>query len=503
VSAGQADGLAAGMEQGSRVLAQTEPRPGRLWGGVAVGVAFVIFLWWEFLHRGVYAYSTALYPFDDADEWRYTACSRLVEHGYSLFDQVFSAQPPLFFVSLASGMRLFGDSITGARATEIIFGAVALGATAWTAYELAGPIAAGAAALALAVSPAFLIYSHTVEAEVPMMAFVTLSLALALAYRRTDRLALLVLSGLSLAAATLIKLFALEAVLPVLWMIAVQSPSRRNLARDVAVFGASAVLPVLIELALVSPGQQWQQVVTLHDRVASLRLPNLVPPTTILKDFLTFDAGLTAVALAGLLTVILARRIGDAVFLGLWSVGGLIMLLFFRPLFPHHAAILSSSLAVCAGVGAGVLAERWREKSWLSAPLVAAALAYLALLPRLVHADLRTLQTPPPSSLSVLAAYVQRTTPTTAFVASDNVRVAEQAHRLVPPPLCDPSNVRLLAGFMTAGDLIAATERYRAQLVIPLGNYNSVPGYLRWVKAHYRPVQVLGGGLVYRRRPGL
>jgi hypothetical protein len=487
------------METSSRSPGYTPTRPERLWARIAVGSAFTLFLVWEFLHRGVYAYSTALYPFDDADEWRYTACSRLVEHGYSLFDQVFSAQPPLFFLSLASGMRLFGDSISGARATEVAFGAVALGATVWTAWEIAGPVAGAVAAIVLAVSPAFLIYSHAVEAEVPMMAMVTLSLALALSYRSTGRVPLLVLSGLSLAAATLIKLFALDAILPVLWIIAMHEHSVRQRARSAAVFAGSTVIPVLIDLGLVSPRRQWEQVVSLHNRVAGLHLANLVPPATILRQFLTFDAGLTVMAVAGILTVMLARRVTDAGFLGSWLVGTLVMLFVFRPLFPHHAAILSTSQAVCAGVGAGVLRDLWHERRWLlGLPLGTAGLAYLVFLPRLVHADVRTLQAPPPSNVTVLAAYVQRSTSTTAFVAADNVRVAEEAHRLVPPPLCDPSNVRLLAGYMTTADLISATRRYRAQLVIPLGNYNAVPGYIRWVKAHYRPVQVPGGGLVYR-----
>ena len=182
------------METQTPVPGATLSRGARLATAVSIGFAFVFYLVWEFLHRGVYAYSTALYPFDDADEWRYTACSRLVEHGYSLFDQVFSAQPPLFFLSLASGMRVFGDSITGARGTEVAFGAIALAATAWMAWELAGPISAAVAAAALAVSPTFLVYSHAVEAEVPMMALVTLSLALVVSYRRTGRVPLLVLS---------------------------------------------------------------------------------------------------------------------------------------------------------------------------------------------------------------------------------------------------------------------------------------------------------------------
>ena len=276
----------------------------------------------------------------------------------------------------------------------------------------------------------------------------------------------------------------------------------RQFARDVALFGASTLAPIGLDLAFVSPRRQWDQVVTLHDRVAGLHLSNLVPPTTILREFLTLDAGLTCIALAGILTVILARRFGDAMVLGLW-MGGVLAMLF----------ALSPALSAPCRHSFDLLRHQWRRRSrrtseslhgrrtplWL--PLSLGGLAYLALLPRLARADLHILQAPPPSNVTILAAYVQRTTASSAFIAADNVRVAEQAHRLVPPSLCDPSNVRLLAGYMTARDLISATERYRAQLVVPLGNYIAVPAYIRWVKSHYRSVNVPGGGTVYRRMP--
>src|SRR5947199_9873583 len=111
--------------------------------GRAVGLAgclaaLAIYGVWQVLHRGAYQYSTAVYQFDDADEWRYTACSRLVEHGYRLFDQVFSAQPPVLFLALAGSMRAFGGSIAGARWSMILFGLIALSATTLITWLLVG-----------------------------------------------------------------------------------------------------------------------------------------------------------------------------------------------------------------------------------------------------------------------------------------------------------------------------------------------------------------------------
>ncbi|HEX6506785.1 MAG TPA: glycosyltransferase family 39 protein [Chloroflexota bacterium] len=478
------------------------PLTQRVIAGALLSAAAFVYLWWEIAYRAVYQYAISQYGFDDADEWRYTACSRLVVHGYRLFDQVFSAQPPLFFLSLAGGMRLLGDSIDGARATEILFGALGLGATAWLAWELDGPFAAGLAAAFLAISPGFLVYSHAVEAEGPMMALMTLSLALVALHRRIGSRPALGFAGLALAAAILIKFFAAEALLPALLLIVQRERGRRTKAVvPAALFGLAVAVPVALDLVLVSPADQWQQVVVMHDKAATVALPDLTAPGTILREFLTLDLGLTLLAAAGLITLFALCRFPDAIVLSAWLPGMIVMLFLFRPLFPHHAAILLTGLAVSAGVGAGatVKAHVSHERKAVF-PVAVALLAYLALLPRLAHADRHTLLAEQRPSVLTLAAYVQRTTSPSSFVAADDLEVADRAQRLVPAPLCDPSNVRFRSGYLTAATLISATRQYQTVLVVPSrGIYLQVPAYTAWVRAHYRPERVPRGPIVYRR----
>lgn len=449
-------------------------------------LAIIIYLGWEVWRRGVYQYTTGIYPIDDADEWRYTACSRLVEHGYTMFHQVFSAQPPLLFLSLAQGMALLGDSIAGARWVEIAFGLLGLLSAAWIGWIIAGPVAGGAAALLLAVSPGYLVYSHAVEAEGPMMALMTLSLALALTYARIGSRLLPALVGLSLAAAVLMKLFAIEALAPAIWIILSRRDDGQHNVRALVTFLLAAAVPVLAELALVYPAQQWDQVVRLHQRVAAAYLPGLTPPLQVVGQFLALDLGLSLLAASGLAVLVVLRRRAEAGFLGLWLGGSLIMLLAFRPLFPHHPAILLTSLGVCAGIAVGELFELVRNVR-VAVPVVAALLCYGVLLPRLAHDDRHLLYGGVSPRVSALAAYVRARTAPAQFVATDDLAVADRAHRLVPPPLCDPSNVRLRAGYLTAEDLISSTRRYHTALVLPsFGIYEQVAGYLAWLAQHYR-----------------
>jgi 4-amino-4-deoxy-L-arabinose transferase-like glycosyltransferase len=468
---------------------------------LAVGLAIVFYAAWEWAHRGLRAYNITVFPLDDADEWRYTACSRLILHGYQFFTQVFSAQPPLLFLSLSAGMRVAGDSIAGARFAEIGFGLVALAATVWLAWMLGGYVAGGVAAVLLAVSPLFLVYNRAVEAEGPMTAMLTLGLAFCLAYNRSGRRVLAAAGGLALAAAILFKLFAVVGLVPGVWIVAYRpETSRRRLWACAGLVGA-AVVPVALEMALVAPSVQWDQVIRLHEKASSLSLPNALSNTTILRDFFSVDLGLTVLAVCGLVVLALIRCWEDLGFLALWTGGSTLMLALFHPLFPHHAAILLTALAVCAGTGAGGAWEALRDRHWVTvAPIAVAGVLYLLFGVRIVHDDRHVLLPWNDPTADALTSYVQAHTAPSDFVAADDLKVADMAHRLVPPSLCDPSTVRLLAGYLSARTLIHQTATYRAKMVLPRGTYLGVPEYLHWVQRNYRKVQVSTAGVAYVRK---
>lgn len=475
--------------------------------GPAVGAlgftgATLFFLLWEIAHRGEYQYNVSIFPLDDADEWRYTACSRLVAHGYTMFSQVFSAQPPLLFVSLAAGLRAFGDSITGERPVEILFGLLCLASVVLLAWMLSGPVAAGASAVMLSVSPLFLVYSRAVEAEGPMMALTTLSLALAVAFRRSRLPWIPALSGLVLAAAVLFKLFALEALAPALWMLWEPDDVPGSL-RAAGLFLAAALVPVAAEFLLVSPSAQWDQVVTMHRHAAGAALPGLLSPLTILRDLAGTDPGLILLGVAGLAVLAVLGVWEDLVFLVLWVGAAALMLLLFRPLFPHHAVILLPGIAVAAGGAVTVLVEQLRSHRWpAAAPLAAAALFYLILSPRLARADRHVLIPGLPASDTNVAAFIRAHTAPGDIVAADNLATADLASRLVPAPLCDLSNVRYQTGYAATPDLIGATRRYHAALVVaaPGGIFTQAPGYLSWVERHYRVIGNVDGTRMYAAR---
>ncbi|MDQ2742764.1 MAG: hypothetical protein M3Z66_10795, partial [Chloroflexota bacterium] len=353
-------------------------------------------------------------------------------------------------------------------------------------------------ALLLAVSPGFLVYSHTVEAEGPMMAMVTLSLLLAVAYRRSGRLPVASLAGLALAAAVLLKLFALEAVLPGLWVVTLAAGSARKRVAALLLYGLSALVPVGAEFLLLQPTDQWRQVVAMHDRAAQINFGG-ASPLSLLSQFLGFDLGLTLLSITGFVVLITSRRWKDVGFLTLWLPGSMEMMLLFRPLFPHHLAILLTGLAVSAGVGSSGIARGLLEyrRGWISLAVIAGA-AYVVLLPRTLQRDRHTLLAENRPITARVTKYLDAHSTAADVVVVDDLEAADRAQRLVAPPLCDPSNVRLRTGYLTANQAIAATDRYAVRLVVPTtGLYAQLPAYIDWLRTHFEPRSLSPGFSAY------
>lgn len=452
---------------------------------------------WELLHRSTYAYHLRMYTVSDADEWRYTACSRLVEHGYRLFSDVFSAQPPLLFVSLAIGMRSTSDSILGARYVEIGWGAIAVIAISVLGWQLAGTFAGGVAGVALVLAPGFLLYSHTVEAEVPMMALAAVSLALAAASMRRDSVSLALLSGFCLAAAVLTKLFAVEAVAPACWLLWAGRGVISRRSQGIMALLAGVTVPVVVEFVLDARAQQWRQVVQMHEAAAKLHLPGAAGQATILLHFALLNPVLSVGAPVGFGWLVVRRRNDLAVFCGLWALGSALMLFTFHPLFDHHTAILLAPLALCVGLGVQEIGGELEERHAVLAFLIMAA---VALADCTVVARRLFIATEPPN-LVALSHIVSNAASPRELVAVDDLRIADASHRLVVPPLCDPSNVRLQSGYLTDADAINATRRYHPEVVVSsFGLFRQLQGYMSWLATHYDRHQRPQGTTVYIRR---
>lgn len=489
--------------------------------GALAGVAVVVLSVYEVIHFTGFSYGAgpSVYPVNGFDEGVYTETGALIAHGYKLYSQIYSAQPPLLPAALAIIERIFGAGLIQARGAMLIFGLLALLGAAGAAALARGRLAGGFAALLLLLSPEFLVYSHAVEEEIPMTALALLSLAFALAWRNRGGFDLAGASGLFFGLAMLTKFLALALLAPLFLVAVISAWDRRSriavLVRDVGLFLAAMLLPLVISLVLWGR-QEWTQMI--NDRLgATAEQARFQQDSTVhlLRDLFGTDPGLFILAgVAAVIVLIRDWRLG--VLLDSWLLATLVILWRYHPLFGHHLIILLAPAAILGGAGVSYLTSPWRSAESLAsatrlsavsrttprstvmatAGLAAiAVVAYLALVPRLAgsYPDLLVSVQPADRQLGSIARQVAEATPAGSPVVAADPMICVLAHRYCVPQTVDASYVRVETGKLAAA--AADTDRARAAAVV-LGRalclHPFMDGYVRWVRSHFRLKSVFG-----------
>ena len=133
--------------------------------------------------------------------------SELLLNGHTLYKDIFSDQPPLFTVTLAFWLKLFGLSVYSARIMVFIFSLILLWAVFNILKEEAGKPAGIAAVILLFFSNLYLPLSVSVMMGLPSLSLAMVSIYLLFLYRKNALKRYLVISGIFLALSSLIKMF--------------------------------------------------------------------------------------------------------------------------------------------------------------------------------------------------------------------------------------------------------------------------------------------------------
>ena len=162
------------------------------------------------------------------DEGVYLASDDALDRGERLGEDVFSSQPPGFYLLLRFATALPGESVDADRA---LFLAVAIGgvAGAWAlGRALTGAAGGLLAAAALLAAPAGIgTESFRVAADSPAVAIALVGLGLLAWSLRWSSPALAVFAGCAIAASVSVKLFAVTALVPAVGLLVAFRPPRR------------------------------------------------------------------------------------------------------------------------------------------------------------------------------------------------------------------------------------------------------------------------------------
>jgi len=424
------------------------------------------------------------------DEGAYLMWAWLVHSGHPLYSETVSVSAPLFIAALDWAFDVAGVSLVTGRVMVLAFLGLALLSLAWSGKLLHGWLGGLMAAAIFSLAPLVFLLSRMAIGEIPAVALVSLSVALALAYWRHGGKAWLALSGLAVSLSLLTKAMNPLISVPIVWLIVVRNwHSRKRYSEIVAalaVWGLACVLPILACLLIYDPTALYDQAIAFRFelRAAFPWLPaeNAAQIKLVLEQHL----GIVGLALAGF--VLLAHRASweTLIFLSLWLVASALSVLFHSPLFFHHTVILVPPLALLAGIGLAETVRLLQERRWSwSLVGIAGTLALLLTLPGAIEAN-QAVRAARFGREAEAIAFLEQVTAPTDNVISDNLLLPFMAGRQTPPPLGDIAQVAIGSGRQTSERLIAISEAYPVEAVANWAlRLPHLGEYMDWVESNY------------------
>ncbi|MDP8923132.1 MAG: glycosyltransferase family 39 protein [Chloroflexota bacterium] len=427
----------------------------------------------------------------------------LMSAGYRPVQEIYSSQGPLLLDMLYPLYQFFGETLGAARIAVGFYSLFGIVGVYWAARVLGGPVGGVVAAVLVTLSPTYLRNSRQALAEVPALAPAILAVAAALMYQRSGRQGWLVLAGLLLGVALLIKPIVLAAV-PVVALAALLGPRRGSgplllvgavsaavVAGVVLTTGFSTVVNQMVDFRLKAREVEgWN----LRENVALLRTSLLA------RD----GVGLFALAAAGGLAALLSSPRRALPYVA-WPLAALAVLLAYAPLFPKHVVTLVPPAAVLAGAGLGLAWQAVNRRQWQGGlgafAFVAPLLLYTWSLPTVLRWDVDFMNLLPSTEgerfaqSADVAATISAVTTRGDFLVTDHPYLAFLAQRLVPPELADPSKTRVRARELTGDMIVAAGQEYDTRMVVLwTDRLRPLKTFRDWLDDEFVPFKVYSRG---------
>ncbi len=409
--------------------------------------------------------------------------------------------------------RLVQPSLMVARAVIIAFALLYVLLVALTGRMLAAWTAGLAAAALLLLDRGFFDTAGLAVSEVPALALIAVTVALAFLYWRSGRWAILGAAGFVCGLSVLVKPMAF--LLPV-WLGAMVAahqlyPARgqtslrwRSLLAGAALAAGLFLLPIAACLVIYGPGVFVQEAVSV--RVGLRQAAHWTPTANwgLIWSYLWSCRAAGVLALAGLFTLDPRRTQEFRAQMLIWLLGALTLagLWWYAPLFDRHCIVLSLPLVLLAGTSVDRWARRvspgLRRKSpaWGAATAITLAAAVLIVtgLPGLVAWRSDPARFRQGGREEAGQRLLQQITSPHELVVSDDLSLVFTLGRLSPPELSDVSLARILAYDMTSEGVIATTEERDIQTVcLWTDRFAWLKPFVDWADAHFVSTTDFGG----------
>jgi len=436
----------------------------------------LIFLFFPF--RGVFYF--------DPDEGINLAKAQLLLRGYSLYDQIWSDQPPILTHLLSFVLRLFGLKVNVAR----VFILLLICAMIWAIFRFIqsvwGDYHAVVSLFLLILLPKFLELSVSVMVGMPAIVFATISLFFLVQWHQHRKHYYLILSACFLAVSVMTKLF--TGILVPIFLIGIligeyarrqeQQEWQKILAPPLIWSVSFGIVLMTLVLVLVKPNniQQLIKVHLLSRSVSEFTSDNSLTLAWHLKSAIP----ILILAMLGLYYSLRSKR-WLYLYPAAWMVVASLLLLNHSPVWYHQQMLVTIPAAILA---APVIGEAVQDLKFMTrhgfhgfhslVNLVCLA-AIITLLftrvppvieqfnatPSLLSPGLKD-TTEQAQILKKMTFYASRTN----WVITDKPIYAFWARLPVPPELLVFTNKRIITGELSDVQVLSFFQSYRPEQVL-------------------------------------
>ncbi|MDO8583161.1 MAG: hypothetical protein Q7R51_01375 [bacterium] len=422
------------------------------------------------------------HPATEFDEGVYLATFQLANAGYPLYSETFFSQPPGFFTVINPLFTAFGETLQSGRLSILLWSFVGLLAIFWIGYEIGFLGFALITIICLYSIPLYTTEIITFHADSVPAVFSLLAFALSLRYLKTKSVIWLIAMTFCIAAPAMIKLDI--TIIPSVTLLFILA--RKKLIKNLLFSFFAFVFFVFIFTVPFGIENVVNTAVSLRLQIMSHESFNPLKLFILLSTQKT----LLYVFISGILLfgISIFKKIGKLSIhcaLLLWIATSFLMLLIYRPLFPHHLFLLIMPCVLLFGYELSLILKKIDILKQISTIIF---FVFLIILCKETIHRFNQLQMIETNSELEAIRIIEKYTKTTDFVVSDDGILNGITRRLAPPPLSDISQVRVSSGNLSTDLFDRSLTAYKPKLIVVwnkrLTNINNFSGILK--KHHYQ-----------------
>lgn len=399
-------------------------------------------------------------PVTDNDEGIYLTSFLLVNKGYKAYKRTYFSQPPGFLLSVYPGFILFGKTLQAARLTVSLWSMIGLLTVVWLGFELKNKWIGLLAAGLLSLTPSYFNQSLIFQSDILITTFSLISLAALIRFGKNFYLPWFIISSffLNLAFWTKFDITFFPSFFLALFLITKDKKFFVNKIINLFfIFFAISLVFFIIFILPLGIKEVFYSSILLRFQAASSST------SFSLFYYLKKDIFLSAIILASLFLSFLKNKNFryPLIITYIWSIFVLIILYFYRPLFPHHLAILTVPFVL---LFSQVIELFFSNKKLFS--------YFVSILLIISVANRIYITASTPSRLindqqEKAVRIINKFTNIEDVVVSDEEILNGISGRLPPPELSDISQVRIRSNNMTSENFKQIISTYKPKLIIP------------------------------------